>query len=156
MHKHIFQDLYEWAGQQRKQNIYKEEPILGGLSIDYADMFDIQKDSERILTEMRNKPWNDMGVHEAAKQFSQSMAMLWKVHPFREGNTRTIVTLCCQYADEVGLCPDRKLFENNAQYVRVSLVAYNAIFGDIGDKSQPQYLISIVEDAFVRGKDKRI
>ena len=107
------------------------------------------------MTEMRNKPWNDMGVHEAAKQFSQSMARLWKVHPFREGNTRTIVTFCCQYADEVGLCPDRKLFENNAQYVRVSLVAYNAIIGDIGDKSQPQYLISIVKDAFVRGQDKR-
>lgn len=36
MHKYIFQDIYEWAGQQRKLNIYKEEPVLGGLSIDYS------------------------------------------------------------------------------------------------------------------------
>ena len=57
MHKYIFQDIYEWAGRQRKLNIYKEEPVLGGLSIDYSDMFDISKDAERILAKMRSKPW---------------------------------------------------------------------------------------------------
>lgn len=36
MHQYLFQDLYEWAGQQRKQNIYKEEPVLGGLSVEYS------------------------------------------------------------------------------------------------------------------------
>lgn len=116
MHKYIFQDIYEWAGQQRKLNIYKEEPVLGGLSIDYSDMFDIPKDSERILSEMRGKAWKEMDAHEAALQFSESLAKLWKVHPFREGNTRTTVTFCCQYADAIGLNPDRKLFEDNAQY----------------------------------------
>ncbi|MBE5900185.1 MAG: hypothetical protein E7279_11425 [Lachnospiraceae bacterium] len=120
MHKYIFQDMYDWAGQQRKQNIYKEEHVLGGLSIDY----------------------------------SESLAHIWKIHPFREGNTRTTITFCCQYADEVGLNPDRQLFEDNAQYVRTSLVAYNAVFDDLGDKSKPEYLVQIVEDAISRGKNK--
>lgn len=101
MHRYIFQDMYEWAGQQRKLNIYKEEPVLGGLSIDYSDMFDIPKDAEHILSEMRGKAWDKMDTHEAALQFSDSLAKLWKVHPFREGNTRTTVTFCCQYADEI-------------------------------------------------------
>ena len=122
MHKYIFQDMYEWAGQQRKQNIYKEEHVLGGLSIDYSDIFDIQKDSERALSEMRKKNWDKYDVHEAALEFSESLARIWKVHPFREGNTRTTITFCCQYADEVGLNPDRELFEDNAQYVRTALV----------------------------------
>ena len=147
MHKYIFQDMYEWAGQQRKQNIYKEEPVLGGLSIDYSDMFDIPKDAERALSEMRNKPWGDMNTHEAAVQFSDSLAKIWRVHPFREGNTRTTFTFCCQYADAVGLNPNRELFEDNAQYVRTALVAYNAVFDDLGDKSKPEYLIKIVEDS---------
>ena len=147
MHQYIFQDMYEWAGQQRKQNIYKEEPVLGGLSIDYSDMFDIPKDAECALTEMRSKAWSEMDTHEAAIQFSDSLAKLWKVHPFREGNTRTTVTFCCQYADEVGLCPNRDLFEDNAQYVRTALVAYNAVFEDLGDVSKPEYLTRIVEDA---------
>lgn len=147
MHEYIFQDMYEWAGQQRKLNIYKEEHILGGLSVDYSDVFDIPKDAESILSEMRAKKWNSMDLHTAAVEFSDSLAKLWRVHPFREGNTRTVITFCCQYADEIGLTPNRDLFENNAQYVRTALVAYNAIFDDLGDISKPEYLLKIVEDA---------
>ena len=151
MHKYIFQDIFEWAGQQRKLNIYKEEPVLGGLSIDYSDVFDIPRDSARVLGEMRKKTWNDMDLHESAIEFSDSLAKLWKVHPFREGNTRTTVTFCCQYADSVGIALDRELFEKNAQYVRTALVAYNAVFDDLGDRSKPEYLRRIVEDAISRG-----
>ena len=155
MHRYIFQDLFEWAGQQRKLNIYKEETVLGGLSIDYSDVFDIPVDASRILSKMVKKPWADMDLHESAVEFSESLAKLWRVHPFREGNTRTTVTFCCQYADTVGLWPDRELFENNAQYVRTAMVAYNAIFDDLGDKSKPEYLITFVEDAIGRGRKKR-
>ena len=56
----------EWAGQQRKLNIYKEEPVLGGLSIDYSDLFDIQQDAESILYEMRHKKWNFFDILESA------------------------------------------------------------------------------------------
>lgn len=101
---------------------------------------------------MREKDWDAMDTHEAAIQFSDSLAKLWRVHPFREGNTRTTVTFCCQYADYIGLNPDRTLFEQNAQYVRTALVAYNAVFDDMGDLSKPEYLIRIVEDAISRGK----
>ena len=147
MHKYIFQDLYDWAGQPRKVNIYKEEPVLGGLSLDYSDKKTIATDAEQILKEMRDKPWRRMGTQEVAVQFSDSLAKLWKVHPFREGNTRTTITFLCQYADEIGLNPNRKLFEDNAQYVRTALVAYNAVFDDMGDMSKPEYLIRIVEDS---------
>ena len=34
MHKYIFQDIYEWACKIRTINIEKEEPALGGLSIE--------------------------------------------------------------------------------------------------------------------------
>lgn len=147
IHQYIFQDLYEWAGQPRKLNIYKEEPILGGISIDYSDWVTIAKDTENVLTEMGKKLWNSMLLHEAATHFADSMAKLWRIHPFREGNTRTVVTFCCQYADEIGLNPNRKLFEDNAQYVRTALVAYNAVFDDLGDLSKKEYLIKIVQDA---------
>lgn len=149
MHHYIFQDIYEWAGQTRKLNIYKEEPVLGGISIDYSDWMAIAKDVEDVLTEMRKKSWDNMLLHEAAIHFADSMAKLWRTHPFREGNTRTIVTFCCQYADEIGLNPNRKLFEDNAQYVRTALVAYNAVFDDLGDLSKKEYLVKIVKDAIM-------
>lgn len=49
---------------------------------------------------------------------------------------------------------DIYLFEDNAQYVRTALVAYNAVFDDLGDKSKPEYLICIVEDAITIGSRK--
>ena len=148
MHFTIFQDLYEWAGTQRKLNIYKEEPVLGGLSVEYSDTLDIARDAQQILAKMTAKNWKEMNVSEKALEFTDSMAKLWKVHCFREGNTRTVITFCCQYADEKIQHIDRELFEKNSQYVRTALVAYNAVFSDMGDLSKKEYLRRIVTDAF--------
>ena len=66
MHRFIFQDLYEWAGQQRKVNIFKEEAVLGGLSIDYSDVSVISCPAaasiQRCLTRLstRRTPLNMM------------------------------------------------------------------------------------------------
>lgn len=147
MHYYIFQDIYDWAGQQRKLNIYKEEPVLGGISVNYSDVFDIAKDATFALNEMTSINWNRLSQEEKAKKFSESLAKIWKVHCFREGNTRTAITFCCQYADEMGFTINRKLFEENSQYVRTALVAYNAIFDDLGDLSKKEYLERIVFDA---------
>lgn len=147
MHYYIFQDIYDWAGQQRKLNIYKEEPVLGGISVNYSDVFDIAKDATFALNEMTSINWNRLSQEEKAKKFSESLAKIWKVHCFREGNTRTAITFCCQYADEMGFTINRKLFEENSQYVRTALVAYNAVFDDLGDLSKKEYLERIVFDA---------
>ena len=114
MHKFIFQDIFEWAGQPRIIAIYKEEDVLGGQSIEYSDPFDIVNDISYVLADMRAKNWKDMGHKECTVEFSDSLARLWKIHPFREGNTRTTVSFVCQYADEIGLMMNRKLFEDNA------------------------------------------
>lgn len=130
MHHYIFQDLYDWAGEPRVIAIYKEEDVLGGMSVEYSDPFDITKDIHFILFDMRKKAWKNMTREQAATEFCDSLARLWKVHPFREGNTRTTITFCCQYADEIGLNMNREIFEKNSRYVRTALVAYNAYFAD--------------------------
>lgn len=147
MHHYIFQDLYEWAGEPRIIAIYKEEDVLGGMSVEYSDSFDIVKDIHNILSDMRGKPWKDMDRKRATVEFCDSLARLWKVHPFREGNTRTTITFCCQYADAIGLKINRELFEKNSRYVRMALVAYNAYFADGSNFSKREYLEKIVYDA---------
>ena len=128
MHWYIFQDLYDWAGEPRVISIYKEEPILGGQSIEYSDPFDIIPDIHHVLSDAREKSWSAMDHDTLSNEFSDFLARLWKIHPFREGNTRTTVTFCCQFIDEAGRKINRVLFENNARYVRTALVAYNAFF----------------------------
>lgn len=148
MHRYIFQDVFEWAGQPRTISIYKEEDVLGGQSIEYSDPFDIIHDLHNALSDMRNKDWKSMDHHTLTIEFCDSLARLWKIHPFREGNTRTTVTFCCQFIDEQGFIINRELFEKNARFVRTALVAYNAFFSDGNDFSKREYLERIVSDSF--------
>ena len=151
-HRYIFQDLYDWAGEPRKMNIVKEEPVLGGLSVEYTDYSDIRKRLAQVLGAMRKRPWEKYDLDKLTTHFSHDLAALWKIHAFREGNTRTTIHFCCQFADEHGFPIDRQLFEENSHYVRTALVAYNAVFSDIGDKSQKQYLEMIIRDGIENGK----
>lgn len=153
MHYRIFQDIYEWAGKIRIINIEKAEDALNGISVEYSDVFDIKRDAEAALEKMRNYRWQDASMDEAAERFSGYMAELWKAHPFREGNTRTVVTFCAMFIEEQGIYIDSGLFKDNAEYMRDALVAASAIFSDLGDRRKPEYLYRIVGDAMERGKE---
>ena len=151
-HQYIFQDLYDWAGQPRVMNIMKEEPALGGLSVEYSEYPLIRNDLARVLKAMRQRPWGKYSLDQKTKWFSHDLAALWKIHAFREGNTRTTIHFCCQFADENGFPIDRQLFEDNSHYVRTALVAYNAVFKDIGDLSKKEYLERIIRDGIESGE----
>lgn len=132
MHRYIFQDVYEWAGEIRVINI--------------------EKNVTNILDDMNKFLWKALSVAEASRIFSEYLAKLWRVHPYREGNTRTIITFCSQFIESKGFYVDSDLFKDNAQYMRTALVAANAIFSDLGDKRKPEYLNRIVLDALERGQ----
>lgn len=148
MHQYIFQDLYGWAGTFRTINIEKEEPALGGLSIEYSTVQNLEKDPGRALKHMTTAGWTGLTLEDFTQKFSAVLAAIWKVHPFREGNTRTTITFCCQYIEEQGFSVNQKVFEENSAYVRTALVAYTAFFRDLGDLSKKEYLERIVYDIF--------
>ena len=147
MHRYIFQDLYDWAGEFRCIDMEKEEPSLGGLSIEYAKKADIEENLGVALAEMRSIVWEKLAPGDFSRSFSACLAKIWKIHPFREGNTRTAITFCCQFIDSRGFIIDRSIFETNSVYVRTALVAYNATFHDLGDFAKKEYLEKIVYDA---------
>lgn len=99
--------------------------------------------------------WDKASIEEAAVVFSKYLSELWKVHPYREGNTRTIITFCSQFIESKGFYIDSDLFKDNAQYMRTALVAASAIFSDLGDKRKPEYLEKIVLDALERGVEMK-
>ena len=110
-HARIFRDIYEWAGIPRTVPIEKQEAMLGYTSIEYARPNDIESETVAILHEMEITKWETLSADEQARKLSDFMAALWKIHPFREGNTRTTVTFMCQFAESKGLTLDRTLFE---------------------------------------------
>lgn len=150
-HERVFSDVYEWAGKPRVISIEKEEKALGSMSIDYAKPESIVKEAEAVLARMNGREWDKMSLDERTKALSKDMADLWKVHPFREGNTRTTVTFVCQFAESKGIAIDRELFAKNSEYMRKALVVASAKYPDV-DLSDASYLERIVRDGLERGE----
>ena len=48
IHKVLFENVYEWAGKYRIINIYKDEPVLNGLSVEYSNYKNIDNELEKI------------------------------------------------------------------------------------------------------------
>ena len=82
--------------------------------------------------------------------FSKLIAELWQVHPFRDGNTRTITTFAFRFADERGFGMQRSLLLDHFSYVRDSLV-----MASLGEYSEYKYLYRIVKDGIQRGAKDR-
>lgn len=91
IHKYIFGDLYEWAGTQRNLSIYKAEQVLNGLSLTYSDYSRIEFEATQIINEMNAINWSVLNLEEIGLLFADLLAKLWLIHPFREGNTRTVM-----------------------------------------------------------------
>ena len=83
IHKHLFQDVYEWAGEKRKVEISKNGKQFFPLShfntaFSYID---------RLIGEYRIIQKNEKG--KIAIKLAEILDNLNYLHPFREGNGRT-------------------------------------------------------------------
>ena len=146
IHKYIFGEIYEWAGMIRTIPIIKSEKILGGDTVRYSQPNKIEQDCKNILKKLIDVNWKIMGINETAEDFTRHIANLWQVHPFREGNTRTIITFATQFAEVNNFRMDKTLLKDNAAYVRDALVKASD-----GQYSEYKYLVKIFADAIKRG-----
>lgn len=142
VHKYIFGDLYEWAGRIRTIDIYKEEAVLGGVSLTYGEISSIQLQIETIINDLNQVEWSDISVEEMIPLFSELIARLWLIHPFREGNTRTVMRFAGLFANAKGFPLNSKLLRDHASYVRKSLVLYC-----VDEAPEKEYFLKIMTDA---------
>lgn len=103
IHKHIFEDIFDWAGEFRSVPIYKQEIVIPGLSLNYAPVKEIEPRMRDVLERMNNVKWNAIPtLDEKSMIFTKYLAEIWAIHPFRDGNTRTTLTFAEQFAREHG------------------------------------------------------
>lgn len=83
IHKHLFQDVYEWAGQLRKLDISKG-------STRFANHLHLATAMNKITAQLIDDD-HLLGLEPAAlaDKCAYYMAELNALHPFREGNGRT-------------------------------------------------------------------
>ncbi|MGM9971183.1 MAG: Fic family protein [Anaeroplasmataceae bacterium] len=141
-HEHIFGALYEWAGAIRKFGVMKSEEVLNGASVPYEDPFMIVPVARNAINNFNSIDFSNVSIDDKTSIFCDTLATLWKAHPFNEGNTRTITKFMCDLASSKGIAVDNMLFTKNKQFYRKALVVYQ-----YGVK---EYLKKIVKDAILR------
>ncbi len=142
IHRFLFGDIYSWAGEYRKINIEKAERLLGGRSVWYSNDEMIDRDLQAAFGEIRAFPWGECTREEFVSALVRLFPPVWQVHPFREGNTRTVVMLLTLFVEAHGYFFDKDLLAACAGYVRDSLV-----MASIDQFSEPEHLERILMDA---------
>ena len=121
IHRTIFGGIYEWAGEFRTIPIMKPEEVLGGDTVRYAAPAEIKKQLDMASKEIaRIKPTQNK--KDIVFKIVRITAAIWQTHPFREGNTRSVVAFSVLLAAKLGIRLDYALFAKHASYVRNALV----------------------------------
>lgn len=121
IHRTIFGGLYEWAGEFRTIPIMKPEEVLGGDTVRYAMPGEIKKQLDAASKEIAKlKVTGEKKV--LLFKIVRITASIWQTHPFREGNTRSVIAFSVLLAAKLGVKLDYALFAKHAAYVRNALV----------------------------------
>ncbi|QPK80249.1 Fic family protein [Corynebacterium lizhenjunii] len=134
IHHMLFQDVYEWAGQERTaptgQFMVKDGHAY------YPAGPELRKRAEALFAGLRR---DDFFRGLAIEDFVPKLAELWGelnvVHSFREGNTRTQWMFFKALVEHAGHSLDIHRTEKDAEY-RARFIAARYHSQDTGDNSQ--------------------
>ena len=125
IHRRIFDGVFEFAGQIRDYNITKKEWVLRGDTVLYVPATDLRMTIEYDLEQERQFDYLKVDREGLVKHIAQFVSGLWQIHPFGEGNTRTIAVFTILYLRSIGFDVTNDLFANHSWYFRNALVRAN-------------------------------
>lgn len=163
IHSHIFKDIFDWAGNFRTIPIQKKEIAIHGLSLKYSNPENIERDLQKTVDDLNACNWKNLNVRDFAGNFTPHLAKIWKIHPFREGNTRTVLTFAHIFSKQHGFDMDFSYLLDNLDRKYDSqtgmMVGYNirdkfALAAFDGDLSGIFPLECVIYDSIKNGKSK--
>lgn len=96
IHRHLFQDVYDWAGKDRTVRLLK-----GDSTFCYPE--NIKQEMRMLFQWLREGNFlRAQSLDDFAANAAHFLAELNAVHPFREGNGRTQLTFLSVLADQAG------------------------------------------------------
>jgi len=96
IHRHLFQDLYTWAGQERTMRMSK-----GGSQFAFPEY--IQKELNKLFLQLKaDRLLQNLDQQSFCKKAAYYFNELNAAHPFREGNGRTNRLFFDQVAEQAG------------------------------------------------------
>ena len=152
IHNTLFDGIYSHAGEFRKYNISKDEPILGGRSVKYANYQMIDDTFAYDFEQEKRKTYAGLSKEEVTKRIAEFTSSIWQVHAFGEGNTRTTAVFIQKYLNYMGFEVDNSLFLENSLFYRNALVRSN--YGSYSENVVPtnKWLECFYENLLFDGK----
>ena len=109
IHKFLFEDLYPFAGKTRTENISKGE-------FTFANWEFIDEQLDYLLNKLKSENYlEDLSKEDLSKRLAFYLSELNVLHPFREGNGRTIREFIRELAYKNGYVLD--LTKNSAKEI---------------------------------------
>ena len=155
VHKFLFQDVFEFAGEFRKVDISKHEKILNNDTVTYGDCNTLTESLEYDISQELEKKYKAMNIVEIINNITKFSSNIWQVHPFREGNTRTTAIFIEKYLISLGYKVDNTLFKDKSVYFRNALVRSNYFNNYLDIKEDSSYLVKFYENLLL-GKNNNL
>ncbi|WP_231849437.1 Fic/DOC family protein [Glutamicibacter arilaitensis] len=113
IHRHLFQDVYEWAGEYRTQNMLKSGTMRGFADVYSGEIDRYLADAQRLVAQT---DWGRLDREQFGVAAANVFAHVNQAHPFREGNGRSSKVFLEHVAQQSGFTLD---------YARVSPQVWN-------------------------------
>lgn len=155
IHRRIFSDVFpKIAGKIRDYNITKEEKILLGDTVYYGSFQDIKETLDYDFDREKKFSYTDLSLKDKIEHVAEFISGIWQIHPFAEGNTRTVAIFTIKYLRTIGFDINNDFFEQNAKYFRDSLVRANYQDLKRGIQYTKEYLNKFFENMLFEGKNE--
>jgi len=155
IHKYLFQDILPDAGSFKMKNYIKKEPILNRDTVIYGDFKVIKESLEYDISNEKKKKYKSMSINDVIDNIAKFSSSIWQIHPFKEGNTRTVAVFIQKYLIDMGYNVDNSLFKDKSLYYRNALVRSNYYNDDLNIKEDNSYLIKFYENLLL-GKNNNL
>ena len=125
LHGRLFRDVFPHAGKTREVELTKREWVLNGDTVNYTPSFMVKESLSYDFAEEKKFRYSGLSEDAFAEHFASFISGLWQIHPFREGNTRTVAVFAIKYLRSMRYDVTNALFKEKSWYFRNALVRAN-------------------------------
>ena len=126
------------------------------MSPDSFDDFEYERASDHTSEAQRRHYWAvAIGLQDdEVKDFCRTIAFLWQIHPFCEGNARTVAVFSELYLNNLGFQVTNDPFAKHARYYRDALVRAMYRNAPAGVFPDERFLVSFYKRLIGREADE--
>lgn len=141
LHRQLFDGVYDHAGKLRPNDIVKSEWVLEKDTVIYLHWEELRMALDSNFQYERNLHYDELHGEELLEWIAFFTAGIWHIHPFNEGNTRTVAVFAMLLLRQLGYNIHNDVFADHSWYFRNAMVRANYMNEQKHIHANPDFLI---------------